>query len=938
MISLDTLNIRASTRLRRALDQSVFSRILPATKDGSSEAEASSPLSFLLAAASESGEGAAASESIFAGRDRFRAVYTPERLASQFETDPGQEQALVAALLDAQAIRRETGGRDVYLGLRHVLFAIFVPEGPGAFVSTYKALAEAGTTPPQLSQAIADFCRKPPLEPGEKAEVWERLVADRLPGVLNLGITSAPAEEVAALGADDPWAAGVVDRSGATREAEAFAAMICWRQFRPPMAVAVLGDWGAGKSFFMRLTHAAIERQSARARDGDPAFLGNVVQIRFNAWHYAETKLWPSLVDHILTELDQWARAHNRARESDGLLRRLDFAREWTLRVARDLVARRREVQAAEVAHEKAKAAYVEKRQELERMPETWASAAWNEILKDPAMSKEVAAAAADLGLPALDEGAEALRRSVQLYTGGEGRPALGGWAALIGRHPVWAALLILSLFALPPLLVSLLAMISPGISAAGAALAGILSPLAVFATVAARHLGTAHATLAKVQATADASIAWKTKAEAAEAARAAVAAEAARLAEQAAAERLVEAKAAEERLADEYGTQNGKARLLDFVRRRASSDDYRRELSFIALIRRDFDELNRLMNPADPPPDTSERLEAHKRHVEALLEDVAEGELLQSERELLEATTRDPETSDLCAFDRIVLYIDDLDRCSSEQVVVVLQAIHLLLTYPLFVVFVAVDVRWLRQALEAEYSQFAAAPSSGDAGMEARATPGDYLEKIFQIPYWVRPMGAEGIRALLADHLGPARSARTHGAGAVSPPSGARSAPSAGSPKDGDATGLFLMPTPVAETPRIEPVPLGVFGAERDFLEEIAAGLASSPRRTLRFVNSYRLLKAGLAPDQRATLEAGGYRAALFLLALRIAMPEAFRALGRAGPEADARQIVIAAAIGAAQGARMEVLCDAYEAVGDWRALPDWSAQVARFGFEPHP
>jgi len=72
------------------------------------------------------------------------------------------------------------------------------PTGP--FVSTYKALAEAGTNLAQLSQAIADFCRKPPLEPGKKAEVWERLVADRLSGVLNLGITSAPDEEVVSAG------------------------------------------------------------------------------------------------------------------------------------------------------------------------------------------------------------------------------------------------------------------------------------------------------------------------------------------------------------------------------------------------------------------------------------------------------------------------------------------------------------------------------------------------------------------------------------------------------------------------------------------------------------------------------------------------------------------------------------------------------------------
>ena len=53
---------------------------------------------------------------------------------------------------------------------------------------------------------------------------------------------------------------------------------------------------------------------------------------------------------------------------------------------------------------------------------------------------------------------------------------------------------------------------------------------------------------------------------------------------------------------------------------------------------------------------------------------------------------------------DRIVLYIDDLDRCSPRQVVDVLQAVHLLLALDLFVVVVGVDPRWLLHALRSEY------------------------------------------------------------------------------------------------------------------------------------------------------------------------------------------------------------------------------------------
>lgn len=49
---------------------------------------------------------------------------------------------------------------------------------------------------------------------------------------------------------------------------------------------------------------------------------------------------------------------------------------------------------------------------------------------------------------------------------------------------------------------------------------------------------------------------------------------------------------------------------------------------------------------------------------------------------------------------DRIVLYIDDLDRCRSEIVIQVLEAVHLILAFELFVVVAGVDPRWLSESL----------------------------------------------------------------------------------------------------------------------------------------------------------------------------------------------------------------------------------------------
>jgi len=107
--------------------------------------------------------------------------------------------------------------------------------------------------------------------------------------------------------------------------------------------------------------------------------------------------------------------------------------------------------------------------------------------------------------------------------------------------------------------------------------------------------------------------------------------------------------------------------RLYRFIEERAASSDYQRYVGLIGLIRRDFQELARLMKRAQAERDAGEQL-------------------------------TDP---NLPRIDRIILYIDDLDRCSANRVVEVLQAVHLLLAFPLFAVVVGVDSRWLLRSLQ---------------------------------------------------------------------------------------------------------------------------------------------------------------------------------------------------------------------------------------------
>jgi KAP family P-loop domain len=111
----------------------------------------------------------------------------------------------------------------------------------------------------------------------------------------------------------------------------------------------------------------------------------------------------------------------------------------------------------------------------------------------------------------------------------------------------------------------------------------------------------------------------------------------------------------------------------------------------------------------------------------------------------------------------RVVFYIDDLDRCRAEQVVRVLEAVHLLLAFDRFVVVVGVDTRWLETSLMSFYDEQLRANRDDSGGQhraapDPRATVRDYVEKIFQVPIQIPRLTIDegGTFARLIDTLSP--------------------------------------------------------------------------------------------------------------------------------------------------------------------------------------
>jgi len=691
-----------------------------------------------------------------------------------------------------------------------------------------------------------------------------------------------PGIGVAAHGNDDPWAPKLTDSLGAKDEAQAFARLLASKALAPPMAVGVFGEWGAGKSFFLKLVHehvALLARGDAQEFDTD-TFHQQIVQIRFNAWHYADTSLWASLVDHIFVELDRWVGEQARAGEAsqaDQLFEQLATARELTLDAAERLLRRRKEQQRAAVQLGEAERELTAARSRAGSAPQVY----WNAVSqafmqalgRDSAAQRQLAQAADTLGLPQAGRDAEALAEAMQALTQQAQRGRLVTGAVLRQAGAWWVPpALLLGCLAVPAALVLARDLLAtalhwPGLAQINAA---VLTVSGAMATVA----GALGWMARRVRVAIDHVEGFRTQLNTAIEQQVSDPAKEVRDAQDSFARlkaQVEEAKAqlagSSERLAEaerEYASGTGRGRLMRFVRERAINGDYAKHLGLVAAIRKDFEELAAAMGAVERDAEREQAQRAAFDQRIRALRAQADGLLKEEEFAKLQPPSPGP-AAETPVFNRIVLYIDDLDRCAPAKVVDVLQAVHLLLGFPLFVVMVAVDVRWVSRALESYYPTTLAAP--GQALNGSIATAHDYLEKIFQIPYWVRPMTPEASKAFL-DHRSasaepPAPSpAPKHGTA----PEPAPAAPMPAIPAAlGPASAPAAAPSPPPAAPLSPPVPepdprtpvfsLNFSADERQLIAALAPFVGGSPRRALRFLNVYRVMKSSLRAEELALL-----------------------------------------------------------------------------------
>jgi hypothetical protein len=575
------------------------------------------------------------------------------------------------------------------------------------------------------------------------------------------------------------------------------ATVIADEQTPMPLSIGLFGEWGSGKSTFMGLLRGQIEALSSRGPDG----ASDIKQIGFNAWHYADTNLWASLGDEIFEQL-----AGPGADGDDDAERRKAIEAELAQRLQR-----RKELESA-TDRARVETARLSSALDMARADrEQSASALAAAVVSSPELRKQLSEAAERLGVEGEQARIDLLARELR---GARDDVAATREVFAGKRRRLLTALGVLAIVAIAAAIV-VTTDVGRWLAAGG------LVSLAALATAIVTILARARSGLTILREVGDGvrkNADSATKQQLLD------------LRQAEAEQRLLEAQLDQviERtgeLGRELAELSPGQRLYSFVTERAQSDAYRSHLGVISTVRRDFEQLIALM---------------------------AEWKDEQKEAEESGRQQQDPARRPI---KRIVLYIDDLDRCRPQTVVDVLQAVHLLLALELFVVVVGVDPRWLLRSLQRQYRTLLAAPTAG-SDPDWMATPEDYLEKIFNIPFALPRMNRESYRELL---VSLARTESSDGGVAARD----RTPPSAPPPRtpevtDGaDARETLVKaaesaeasveaesPVHAAATGATPPEIRPLTGPELELLSSLAP-LVPTPREAKRLLNLYRMLRS---------------------------------------------------------------------------------------------
>jgi hypothetical protein len=797
------------------------------------------------------------------------------------------------------------------IGLRH-LTAAFLLEGPKLKTSKLGTLLEtiALDIDSFLYHMYVDMQKNLPLE---DMQAWESAL-----------FSSGP-RDIPGYSADSDRGEDFLQVKD---DVEPFAAVIAAQDLLPPLSIGLFGDWGSGKSFFMRTLRERIDQIADGAREiNSKIFCSQIIQISFNAWFYVDHSLWATLVSEIFDKLFSGIKERMK---KDTTLTPAEVKKQiqGELEKAQGLFKEaQKELDDAQSGLTQAQTrltALIQDRQKKEQTLSESLNDLGSLLAGNDQMKRNLGNIQQQLGLPETTRSFQALEEQL-------------GQAQTLGRR---LATMLVAVFQPPGVLLRILALIA--VFLVPILVAVTISELAStkgfhdvvmmvasagsFAVTAATWIGRqvqrgtrltteAESVFGQLKAIREKRIHQDTALQRAELQQ---------LEEREAVARkqVTETEVRVQTLQRELAEMQPGARLQKFIRDRSASTDYSKHLGLVSLIRKDFETLSDMLENREDIP-----------------------------------------------VQRIVLYIDDLDRCPPNRVVEVLEAIHLLLAFRLFVVVVGVDARWVIGSLQREYRGLLADVVNKSARGADVATPHDYLEKIFQIPFWIYPMTETGSKEMIAGLLpihkesaedNPNVKIDQAKENSISnqPSSTERESNDSGNadPNSGDRRQSKQKPGSQIAPPTksTDPGKLILKDFELEYIQELAPCIGRSPRRLKRFVNIYRLLRASIRPGADAvsfigTRESPGeHRVALVLLAVLTGAPtlapEIMKILREAPTIASITNLreQIATRLQGCDAAELEAAIRAFEFLTtktrheNLQHLQKWEPVLARYSFRP--
>lgn len=663
-------------------------------------------------------------------------------------------------------------------------------------------------------------------------------------------ITNTKKETIAGLVSDSDRG---IDYLNITKDVNAFARVVAAKSFEPPLAIALFGKWGSGKSFFMRKLKEQISTLSANKTIG--IYCKGIAHIHFNAWSYMDSNLWASIVTKIFEGLNEYITENSKTNEAKKdiekhLSNQLSISKEEI-----EILESKKNAVNEQINFLVKKIENINK--ELnKKINKTKTDTIWKiientekefnakgKILAELNKNHTYLKTEEDLKKIVSEKYWDNPEKTYQLVKSRNTYLKEFFRKDKIISNLIWIIIFLL-IVSFTPLLLDVLSIRISKIN--------FLIPEAIlsflFASRAIMHRAvTVYNQLQPVIASL-----WKIK----------------ELHENLIKETISTFEQEEKALKIEIEKDKSKILLIEeqiqkaninktdlefrinnsfatealysFIDRRSKSEDYRKHLGLISIIRKDFEILNDLFTDHNHEAEEIKNIKEFRSKFKKPLE-------------------------------RIILYIDDLDRCPEENVVQVLEAVNLLMAFPLFVVIVGVDSRWVKNALIKKHALQFSGRLNGNMSIDENIEliePSNYLEKIFQIPFHLKNAKDINVKDMIKNLAHSKAQINNDVKDSESITETINS--STQIITENAQENINSSKTNTIDTILIDkPEALILTEQEIELMQDMSEVIGNNPRAIKRFVNIYRIIKAHEEFDYEIDSTNQELIAILFLLAL---------------------------------------------------------------------